>query len=136
MLFIYHILTSDGGLVHCFVTASPKIYHSAINQYFYGNITVEHADIRTGKQTKIDPCNTDDKQKNTAAHADRQTKSRQKILSADFVIKFAKSDYSPFFAAKHSLQRTGLSSLGLKGTLASLPHSAQTAVKYSLWPRT
>ena len=63
MLFIYHILTSEGGLVHCFVTASPKIYHSAINQYFYGNITVEHADIRTEKQTKIDPCNTDDKQK-------------------------------------------------------------------------
>jgi hypothetical protein len=36
-------------------------------------------------------------------------------------------------AAKHSLQRTGLSVEGWKGTFASPPHCAQTVVKYSLW---
>ena len=35
-------------------------------------------------------------------------------------------NYCSFIAAKHSLQRTGLSSLGLNGTLASLPHFAHT----------
>lgn len=37
-----------------------------------------------------------------------------------------------FCFAKHSLHRIGLSFLGLKGTFASPPHTAQVAVKYSL----
>ena len=37
--------------------------------------------------------------------------------------------------AKHSLQYTGRSDLGSKGTLASPPQEAQTAVKYSRGPR-
>ena len=46
---------------------------------------------------------------------------------------FAKGNYSAassasFILAKHSLQYTGRSSLGWKGTLASLPQAAQVAV--------
>lgn len=39
--------------------------------------------------------------------------------------------YSSFIFAKQSLQNTGLSSLGLKGTLASAPQEAQVAANIS-----
>ena len=59
------------------------------------------------------------------------------VLSPGFFKNSEKLFYyscsAAFFAAKHSLQYTGLSSLGWKGPLASLPHSAQVVVKYSLW---
>ncbi len=41
--------------------------------------------------------------------------------------------YQPFCFAKHSLQYTGLSFLGSKGTLSTLPHEAQTISYISLF---
>lgn len=43
-----------------------------------------------------------------------------------------KGDYSSLILAKHSLQYTGRSSLGLKGTLATPPQDAHVASNISL----
>ena len=45
---------------------------------------------------------------------------------------FSMSDYSSLIFAKQSLQYTGRSSLGLKGTLATPPQEAQVASNISL----
>ena len=70
-------------------------------------------------------------------HPFQQTKkpAQPKGCTDSFMILcvFAKGNYSAassasFILAKHSLQYTGRSSLGWKGTLASLPQAAQVAV--------
>ena len=56
------------------------------------------------------------------------------ISSGDFIKAENAKNYSSFFIfAKHSLQYTGRSSLGLKGTFASHPQAAQVVVYISFW---
>ena len=58
----------------------------------------------------------------------RRLRKRQKRISCDYLC-------CSRILAKHSLQYTGRSDFGSKGTRASPPQAAQTAVKYSRGPR-
>jgi len=69
-------------------------------------------------------------------HDEKQKKKAEKKggppkRSADVSHKMNR-DYSSFIFAKHSLQYTGRSSLGLKGTFATPPQEAQVASYISL----
>ena len=69
----------------------------------------------------------------TAAFAKRSFIART-LGNSVFRIPENQSAFSSFIFAKHSLQYTGLSSLGWNGTLAGPPHLAQVVSKYSLAP--
>jgi hypothetical protein len=70
-----------------------------------------------------------------AARAMRQSPGRfknDKTAGQRPAVSDERRTYSAFIFAKQSLQYTGLSSLGLKGTFASQPQEAQVAMNISL----